>query len=151
MSVTWKNILLSARVFRLSEYFSTDKVGSYTGNPNDEEYPHRCTLSYISHNCLLPTADYIWYNSVLILVNFKIFHICSFVFKVTLHGLIILFGSSGCTIFLLVWVSNQGACLTKTEFEMCTKAMARWCWEIQNCTSHHCNCNLWIFGKVISE
>lgn len=85
MSITWKNILLSARVLRLSEYFSTDnvsfcvsasKVGSYTGNLNDKKYPHRSSLSYSSHSSLLPTANYVWYNTFFILVNFEIFLIC---------------------------------------------------------------------------
>lgn len=124
--------LLSARLLRLNEYFSTDnvsfcvsfsKVGSYTGNPNDKEYPHRSTLICSSHSSLLPTGNYICYNIFLISVNFKTFLICSFIFKVTIC-LFILFDSSGCVIFLLVWDSNQGACLTKPEFEMCTKAMA---------------------------
>lgn len=139
-------MLLSARVLRLNEYFSTDnlsfcvsvtKVGSYTGNPN-EEYPHRYALTCSSHSLLLPT-DYIWYNIFLILVNFRIFLICSSVFKVTLRGLVILFDSSGCSNFLLVWVSNQGVCFTKTEFDTCTKPMAGWCWEVQKYTHHHCN------------
>lgn len=56
----------------------------------------------------------------------------------TFHGRLILFGLSGYTICLLVWVSNQDACLTKTELEMHTKLVARWYWEIQNCT--HCHC-----------
>lgn len=37
-----------------------------------------------------------------------------------------LVGLSGYTVFLLVWVSNQDACLTKTELEMHTKPLARW-------------------------
>lgn len=93
------------------------------------------TLSYSSPSPLLPAGDYIGYNIFLILVNFLIY---SFVFKVTLCGLIILFGSSGRAIFLLAWVSNQGACFTKTELEMHTKPTARWYWEIQNFTHLHC-------------
>jgi len=57
---------------------------------------------------------------------------------VAFYSLLILFGLSGYTIFLLVWVSNQDACLTKTELEMHTKPVARWYREIQNCT--HCCC-----------